>query len=98
LVDLGGGAQSPGLSDKGLTSSAERQVFSLLPRGFGLLTPPFLCRRNRQLVHHGSLPDVLKKEVTAKLNQAIVDRLSGFGQKMPQIINLWMVGKRTISS
>jgi hypothetical protein len=63
VIDLGGGPQSPGLSDKGVASLAERQIFSLLPQGFGLLTPPFLGRRYREHVHHGSLPDDSKKQV-----------------------------------
>jgi len=81
---LGGGSQSPGLSHKGLTSFAERKEFSLLPRGFGLLTPLFLGRHDDLLVHHGSLPDVSKKQVSGRnLSPVIFNRLSGFGQKSP---------------
>jgi hypothetical protein len=55
-MDLGGGAQSPSLSNKGLTSFTERQVFGLLLHGYCLLMPPFLSRHDDPHVHHGFAP------------------------------------------
>lgn len=57
MIDLGSGSQPLRFSDKGLTASAERQGFGLSPSGFRLLTPLFLGRRERELVHDGSPPE-----------------------------------------
>jgi hypothetical protein len=50
-----------------------------LPRGFRLLTPLFLGRRDRELVH---MDRSLKKQVPVRnLSPAIANRLFGSGRK-----------------